>query len=159
VWKYTSSSPCTFMVWCIDKAYEEFLIYMYILYKTNFRKAPRRTFLSYRFLALLIGTIIIIIITITLLSFTFKSCPITGLGRPFGFQKAKAPRISKQPAHEGSKVVSLKHRPPLPPSRYSFFLFCPLLSCGPTWAVASSLLEFLDHTQRRTTFCRTPLDE
>jgi len=127
--------------------------------KTNFREAPRRTFLSHGFLALLIGAIIIIIIIITLYSFTFKSCPFTGLGRPFGLQKAEAPRISKQSAHEGSKVISLKHRPPLPPRRYSFFYFDPLLSCGPTRAVGSSLLKFLDHTQRRTTFGRTPLDE
>ena len=27
------------------------------------------------------------------------------------------------------------------------------------WALASSLAKFLDHTQRRTTFGRTPLDE
>ena len=31
--------------------------------------------------------------------------------------------------------------------------------CGPTWARASSFLRFLDHTQRRTTVGRTPLDE
>ena len=38
---------------------------------------------------------------------------------------------------------------------YIFFLW----RCDPTWAMASSLLRFLDHTQRRTTFGRTPLDE
>jgi len=31
--------------------------------------------------------------------------------------------------------------------------------CGPTRAIASSVLRFLDHTQRLTTFGRTPLDE
>jgi len=36
----------------------------------------------------------------------------------------------------------------------------PSLWCyGPTRAMASSFLRFLDHTQRRTTFGRTPLDE
>jgi hypothetical protein len=50
-------------------------------------------------------------------------------------------------------------------TRYSFktepiysidiFLWC----CGPTRARASSFLRFLDHIQRRTTVCRTSLDE
>ena len=35
-----------------------------------------------------------------------------------------------------------------------FFLWL----CGPTWAMASSFLRFLDHTQRRITVGRTPLD-
>jgi len=39
---------------------------------------------------------------------------------------------------------------------HSFFF---LWRCGPMRAMASSLLRFLDHTQRRTTFGRTPLDE
>ena len=34
-----------------------------------------------------------------------------------------------------------------------------LWCCGPTQAMASSFLRFLDHTQRRITFDRTPLDE
>jgi len=37
--------------------------------------------------------------------------------------------------------------------------FSPLWRCGPTRARASSFTRFLDHTQRRTTVCRTPLDE
>jgi hypothetical protein len=45
--------------------------------------------------------------------------------RPLGFRKVEAPRISRQSAHEDGKVVSLTHRPPLPPPhrrypRYSF---------------------------------------
>jgi len=36
-----------------------------------------------------------------------------------------------------------------------FFLW----RCGPKRTMASSLLRFLDHTQRRTTVGRTPLDE
>ena len=38
---------------------------------------------------------------------------------------------------------------------YLFFLW----RCGPTRAMASSFLRFLDHAQRRTTVGRTPLDE
>ena len=37
-----------------------------------------------------------------------------------------------------------------------FYFF---LRDGPQWAGASSFMGFLDHTQRRTTVCRTPLDE
>ena len=40
---------------------------------------------------------------------------------------------------------------------YTFFFF--LWRCGPTWAMASSFLRFLDHTQPRTTVGRTLLDE
>jgi len=39
---------------------------------------------------------------------------------------------------------------------YIFFL---LWRCDPTLVIASSFLRFLDHTQRRSTVCRTPLDE
>ena len=38
-------------------------------------------------------------------------------------------------------------------------LFFFLWRCGPTRAMASSFLTFLDHTQRSTTVGRTPLDE
>jgi hypothetical protein len=34
-----------------------------------------------------------------------------------------------------------------------------LWCCGPSWAMASSFMRFLDHTQRRTTFGRTPLGD
>jgi len=38
--------------------------------------------------------------------------------------------------------------------------FFPLLwRCGPTLAMTSSVLRFLDHTQQRITVSRTPLDE
>jgi hypothetical protein len=36
-----------------------------------------------------------------------------------------------------------------------FFLWC----CCPTRVIATSFLRFLEHTQRRTTVGRTPLDE
>ena len=38
---------------------------------------------------------------------------------------------------------------------YYYFLWC----CGPTWAMASSFVRFLDHTQRCITVGRTPLYE
>ena len=37
--------------------------------------------------------------------------------------------------------------------------FFSLRRCGPTGAMTSSFLWFLDHTQRRITVSRTPLDE
>jgi hypothetical protein len=44
-----------------------------------------------------------------------KVAPYTDLDRPLGFQEFEAPRISRQSAHEGGKVVSPTHRPPLSP--------------------------------------------
>jgi len=41
----------------------------------------------------------------------------------------------------------------------SLWFFFPLRCCGPTRAMASSFLRFLDHTQRRITVGRTSLDE
>jgi hypothetical protein len=38
-------------------------------------------------------------------------------------QEAEAPVSSRQSAHEGSKVVSPTHRPPLPPRKYSWYSF------------------------------------
>jgi len=49
--------------------------------------------------------------------------PCTGLDRPLGLQGVEAPRISRQSAHEGGKVVSPKHRLPLPSGRYSRYSF------------------------------------
>jgi len=40
---------------------------------------------------------------------------ITGLDRSLGQQDVEAPRISRQRAHEGGKVISTRHRPPLSP--------------------------------------------
>jgi len=51
------------------------------------------------------------------------SYPCTGLDRPIGFQQIEAFRISRQWAHEGDKVVSLMHQPPLPPRRYYWYSF------------------------------------
>jgi len=51
-----------------------------------------------------------------------------------------------------AKLHSLK---PQIPSVVFFLLWC----CDPTRVMASSFLRFVDHTQRRTTVGRTPLDE
>jgi hypothetical protein len=56
-------------------------------------------------------------------SFFQYSYPITGLDRPLGLQEVEAPRISRQSAHEGGKVVRPKQRPPLPPTRYPWYSF------------------------------------
>ena len=51
------------------------------------------------------------------------SNPITGLDRPLGFQDVEAHRFLTQSAHEGGKVVSPTHRPPLPPRKYCWYSF------------------------------------
>ena len=40
-----------------------------------------------------------------------------------------------------------------------YYILFFLWRCGPTRAMASSFTTFLDHTQRRITVCRIPLDE
>jgi len=42
---------------------------------------------------------------------------------------------------------------------WSWGVFVFLWCCGPKWAMAFSFMKFLDHTQRRNTFGKTPLDE
>jgi len=44
-------------------------------------------------------------------------------------------------------------------SRYTVYSFYFWWRCDPTWVMTSSFLMFLDHTQWRITFGRTPLDE
>jgi hypothetical protein len=43
--------------------------------------------------------------------------------RPLGLQKVEAPRISRQSVHEGGKVVSPMHWPPLRPRGYPWYSF------------------------------------
>ena len=52
-----------------------------------------------------------------------KGNPITGLDRSWGFQEAENPRFQDQTAHEGGKVGSLTHRPPLLPRNCSWYSF------------------------------------
>jgi hypothetical protein len=44
--------------------------------------------------------------------------PAAGLDSHSGLQEVETPRLSRQSAHEGDKVVSPTHRPPLSPRRY-----------------------------------------
>jgi hypothetical protein len=63
--------------------------------------------------------------------FTFVKCyPITGLGRPLGYQEVWGSQISRQTAHEGGKVVSPTYRPPLHPMKYFRYSF--MLEAGST---------------------------
>ena len=50
------------------------------------------------------------------------------LYRQTGIQQAGAPRISRQSAHKGGKIVSPTHRPPLPPGKIPRTHFCLRLS-------------------------------
>ena len=50
-----------------------------------------------------------------------KSNPITGLDRPWGFQEVEAPRFQDS---RHMRVVSRKHRPPLPPVNIPGTHFC-----------------------------------
>ena len=45
---------------------------------------------------------------------TNKTNPYRGLKGPVGRQEFEAPRINRQPLHEGGKVVSPTHGLPLP---------------------------------------------
>jgi hypothetical protein len=45
------------------------------------------------------------------------------MDRPLVLQEFEAPRISRQLAHEGGKVISLTHRPSLSPRRYPWYSF------------------------------------
>ena len=49
--------------------------------------------------------------------------PITGLDRPLGLQEVEDPIIYRQSEH-GDKVVSTRHRPPLPPGDTPGTPFC-----------------------------------
>jgi hypothetical protein len=49
--------------------------------------------------------------------FRILGFPATGLDRSLGFQQVEAPRISRQSAHDGGKVVSPMHRLSLPPGK------------------------------------------
>ena len=53
-----------------------------------------------------------------------KAFPLQAFDRPLGSQEVEAPRISRQSAQEGGKVVSPTHRLSLPPGRISSTHFC-----------------------------------
>jgi len=50
--------------------------------------------------------------------------PSICLDKPLGLQEVEPPRISRQSALEGSKVVSPTHRAPIPPTGIRGTLFC-----------------------------------
>jgi len=75
------------------------------------------------------------------------SVPIQCLFRPFQSKKNNFQNIS---------LMEFNCR--IEPNKI-FFNFFFLWLCGPTWAMISSFLRFLDHTQRCITVGRTPLDE
>jgi hypothetical protein len=52
-----------------------------------------------------------------------KHYSVTGLDRRLGLREVEALRISRQPAHEGVKVVGPTHRPALPARRYPWYSF------------------------------------
>jgi hypothetical protein len=58
-----------------------------------------------------------------LLETSKKSYSIIGLDTPLGLQEVQAPRIAKQLAHEGGKLVSHTHWLPLPLRRYPWYSF------------------------------------
>jgi len=59
-----------------------------------------------------------------LLTFSLDSYPVTGLDRPLGFQEVEVPKICRQLAHEGGRVVSTTHQPPLSPGKIPGTHFC-----------------------------------
>ena len=52
-----------------------------------------------------------------------KTFPIIGLDRSLGLQEVETSRIFRRSAHEGVRVVSLTHRPPLPPREDPWYWF------------------------------------
>jgi len=52
-----------------------------------------------------------------------KTTPTADLDKPLGLRQIETPRITKQPAHQGDKVVSRTHRSPLQPRKYSWYKF------------------------------------
>jgi len=58
--------------------------------------------------------------------------------------------------HQANTVHELKYLNRLDTYIYIFFY---LVRQPPQWALTSSFMRFLDHTQRHTTIGRTPLDE
>jgi len=60
-----------------------------------------------------------------------QSNPCIALDRSWGLQEFDAPQISRQSAREGGKVVSPKHRPPLPHMNYSWYSYLLLAESTP----------------------------
>jgi hypothetical protein len=69
-------------------------------------------------------------VTTLILNVNRYSSSFTGLDRPVGLQEVEASRIFGQSVHEGGKVVSCTHRPPLPRRGCPWYSF--LLEAGST---------------------------
>jgi hypothetical protein len=65
---------------------------------------------------------------------------VDGPGQPLGLQAVKASRIYTEPTHEGGKVVSRTHRPPLPPRKYSWYPFLLEADSTPGHSVAGWIM-------------------
>ena len=64
-------------------------------------------------------TIMVMMMMMMIMIMMYKKCSsysCIGLEIAFGILEVKAPRISRHLLHEGSKVVSRNHQPPLPPT-------------------------------------------
>ena len=57
-----------------------------------------------------------------------------------------------------NRIYRTEHTITITIHKHNNIFFLPLWRCGPTRVRVSSFLRFLDHTQRRTTVGRTPLD-
>ena len=53
-----------------------------------------------------------------------KAIPLQAWTGPEGYRSLRLSQISRQTAHEDGKVVSLTHRPPLPPGNIPGTHFC-----------------------------------
>ena len=52
-----------------------------------------------------------------------KAIPVQAWTGPEGSRRLSLPDFLRKSTHEGGKVVSHMHRPPLPPRKYSWYLF------------------------------------
>ena len=77
---------------------------------------------------------------VTVIVYVIKSYPCADLDRPRALQKVEAPRIFSQSAHEGDKIVSTTHRPPLPPKKDTWNSLL-LESCVDPRAIAAAKIK------------------
>ena len=61
-----------------------------------------------------VGQVFLLILLVSLSVSFWESFLVTSLDRRLGLQEVQGPRISRQSAPEGGKVVSLRQRPLLP---------------------------------------------
>jgi hypothetical protein len=82
--------------------------------------------------------------------------PFTGPNRSLGLQEIEDPRISRQSTHEGGKVFSPTHWPPLPSKRYRWYAFLlaaestPITLSGIEPATFRLVTQYLNHPRPLT---------